>query len=99
MRWYYTPRLGVDLSSGFDNFIKHDDSVADHLDSLLKTIMDHEQKTGQKIDADVVTWRGCMTKVKALEVRLVLVDARSLLCDRSWQPLLRTEMGALSHIS
>lgn len=63
MRWYYNPQLGADLSKGFDTFVKHDDSVDEHLDSLLKTIMDHEQKTGQKIDAQVVTWRGCLTKV------------------------------------
>lgn len=67
MRWYYTPTLGVDLSRGFDTFVNHDDSVAEHLDSLLKTIMDHEQKTGEKIDAQVVTWRGCLTKVSELE--------------------------------
>lgn len=63
MRWYYTPQLGEDLSKGFETFVKHDDSVAEHLDSLLKTIMDHEKQTGTKIDAQVVTWRGCLTKV------------------------------------
>lgn len=63
MRWYYTPQLGTDLSQGFDKFVKHDDSVAEHLDSLLKTIMRHEQETKKKIDANVVTWRGVLTKV------------------------------------
>lgn len=63
MRWYYTPQLGADLSQGFDKFVKHDDSVAEHLDSLLKTIMHHEQDTKKKIDANVVTWRGVLTKV------------------------------------
>ncbi|CAN8095917.1 unnamed protein product [Discula destructiva] len=65
MRWYYTPTLGADLSRGFDTFVKHDDSVAEHLDSLLKTIIDHEQKTGEKIEAQIVTWRGCLTKIMA----------------------------------
>lgn len=64
MRWYYTPQLGADLSQGFDKFVKHDDSVAEHLDSLLKTIMHHEQETKKKIDANVVTWRGVLTKVR-----------------------------------
>lgn len=63
MRWYYTPQLGADLSQGFENFVKHDDSVAEHLDSLLKTIMQHEKETKKKIDANVVTWRGVLTKV------------------------------------
>ncbi|KAK0383401.1 hypothetical protein NLU13_9313 [Sarocladium strictum] len=65
LKYYYTPRLGADLSQGFDTFIKNDDSKAEHLDSLLKTIAAHEQKTGQKIDANVVTWRGMMTKIMA----------------------------------
>lgn len=63
LRWYYTPQLGADLSQGFDKFVKHDDSVAEHLDSLLKTIMHHEKETKKKIDANVVTWRGVLTKV------------------------------------
>jgi RAT1-interacting protein len=41
-----------------------DDTGDDHLDSLLKTIAAHEQETGKKIDANVVTWRGMMTKVR-----------------------------------
>lgn len=63
LKYYYTPRLGADLSKGFDTFEKLDDTGDDHLDSLLKTIIAHEQETGKKIDANVVTWRGMMTKV------------------------------------
>lgn len=63
MRWYYPPTLGADLSRGFDEFIQHDDSRAEHLGSLLKTIAAHEQQTGKRIDAQIVTWRGMMTKV------------------------------------
>lgn len=69
MKWYYTPRLGADLSKGFDSFQKHDDSRDEHLDSLLKTIVAHEQETGQKIDANVVTWRGMVTKVCVVDQR------------------------------
>ena len=43
--------------------MKHDDSADEHLDSLLRTIMDHEKKTQKAIDAEIVTWRGMMTKV------------------------------------
>lgn len=63
LKYYYTPRLGADLSRGFDTFEKQDDSKAEHLDSLLKTIAAHEKATGKKIDANLVTWRGMMTKV------------------------------------
>jgi RAT1-interacting protein len=55
--------LGADLSKGFDTFEKQDDSKDDHLDSLLKTIIAHEQETGSRVDAAVITWRGMMTKV------------------------------------
>ncbi|KAF5133310.1 Decapping nuclease RAI1 [Metarhizium anisopliae] len=62
MKYYYTPQLGADLSKGFEKFQKLDDSGDEHLDSLLKTILAHERETGKKIDANVVTWRGMMTK-------------------------------------
>jgi len=63
MRYYYNPTIGANLSDGFESFIKHDDSQAEHLVSLLKTIKAHEEETGKKIDANIVTWRGMMTKV------------------------------------
>ncbi|AEO63401.1 uncharacterized protein THITE_58765 [Thermothielavioides terrestris NRRL 8126] len=63
LKWYYTPQLDTHLSNGFDKFVKHDDSIDEHLDGLLKTIANHEQQTGKPIDAHVVTWRGMMTKV------------------------------------
>ncbi|KAI0157808.1 RAI1 like PD-XK nuclease-domain-containing protein [Xylariaceae sp. FL1272] len=63
LQWYYPPRIGADLSRGFDSFDKHDDSGDEHLDSLLKTIAAHEREEGKKIDAHVVTWRGMMTKI------------------------------------
>ncbi|KAH0600301.1 hypothetical protein MHUMG1_01297 [Metarhizium humberi] len=65
MKYYYTPQLGADLSKGFEKFQKLDDSGDEHLDSLLKTILAHERETGKKIDANVVTWRGMMTKIMA----------------------------------
>jgi RAT1-interacting protein len=40
-----------------------DDTTDDHLDSLLKTLVAQEQDTGEKTDADIITWRGMMTKV------------------------------------
>jgi hypothetical protein len=63
LKWYYDPRVGANLSKGFDQFVKHDDSVDEHLDSLLETIASHEKETGEAIDAHIVTWRGMMTKV------------------------------------
>ncbi|KAI6382271.1 decapping endonuclease targeting mRNA [Pyricularia grisea] len=66
MKWYYPPRLGADLSEGFESFDKLDEGAsAEHIDSLLQTIIAHEQRTGKKIDAHVVTWRGIVTKLMA----------------------------------
>ncbi|GJC93608.1 RAI1 [Colletotrichum higginsianum] len=65
VRYYYTPALGTDLSKGYDSFIKHDDSKPEHLGALLKTIKAHEEEKGEKIDAQIVTWRGMMTKIMA----------------------------------
>ncbi|CAK7224089.1 decapping endonuclease targeting mRNA [Sporothrix curviconia] len=68
LRWYYPPQFpqGMDLSRGFDTFVKHDDDgVDEHLDSLLAAVVAHEQATRAKIDAQVLTWRGMMTKIMA----------------------------------
>lgn len=63
LKYYYTPQLGADLSKGFKSFEKQDDTKDEHLESLLKAIIAHEDEQGKKIDANVVTWRGMMTKV------------------------------------
>jgi RAT1-interacting protein len=65
IRYYYPPTLGADLSRGFDTFEKLDDTEDDHLDSLLKAIIDREQKSEQRVEASIITWRGMMTKVIA----------------------------------
>jgi hypothetical protein len=61
LRYYYTPELDVDLSHGFDGFKKHDDSKDEHLHGLLQALIDLEKRSG-KVEADIVTWRGIMTK-------------------------------------
>lgn len=91
----------MDLSHGFDEFIKHDDSIDERLDSLLKTIMHHEQQTGKKIDSQVVTWRGIITKVRALtpisemvtRYSQTLIITDGIISYRSWRVLLRIVMG------
>ena len=63
LRYYYPPRLPADLSQGFDTFEHLNDSGDEHLDALLETIIALEKKTGSKCEADIITWRGMMTKV------------------------------------
>jgi RAT1-interacting protein len=70
MRWYYPPRLGLDLSEGYETFVKQDDTVDEHLDSLLETVTSYEQEHKQRIDAHVVTWRGVLTRVRRRRGRL-----------------------------
>lgn len=66
LRYYYPPRLPADLNRGYDTFQKLDDSADEHLDALLETIMALEKETGKKCEADIITWRGMMTKVSCL---------------------------------
>lgn len=63
LKWYYPPALGSSLSRGYEDFVKLDESQPEHVDSLLKTIANHERESGNPIDAQVVTWRGIMTKI------------------------------------
>ena len=79
LRYYYPafteapgiPVPSIDLSKGFDTWIKGDESVDSHLDGLLETIKAHEEsllESGMNVaevksKADIITWRGMMTKV------------------------------------
>ncbi|KAI6716320.1 RAI1 protein [Diplocarpon mali] len=65
IRYYYPPVIGADLSRGYDTFEKLDDAADEHLDALLKTLISLEQKTGKRVEADIITWRGMMTKFMA----------------------------------
>ncbi|MCJ1260259.1 decapping endonuclease targeting mRNA [Lobaria immixta] len=58
--------MGADLSKGFNSFQKLDDTGDDHLEGLLKSIVDLEQRTKTECEADIITWRGMMTKVSLL---------------------------------
>lgn len=63
LKTYYTPELDTSLSQGFETFVKHDDSVDEHLNGLLEALIELERKTGERVKVDIVTWRGMMTKV------------------------------------
>lgn len=65
LRYYYPPRIGANLSEGFDTFEQLDDAADDHLDGLLETITDFERRTRTRCRADIITWRGMMTKIMA----------------------------------
>ncbi|GCB28027.1 decapping nuclease rai1 [Aspergillus awamori] len=65
MKYYYPPCLPADLNHGFESFQKLDDSADEHLDALLETVIALEQETQKKCEADIITWRGMMTKILA----------------------------------
>ena len=78
LRYYYPPHFSVpgipmpsiSLSNGVDTWIKSDEAVDGHLDALLATIQAEEEallEAGTSVDmvkfaAEVITWRGMMTK-------------------------------------
>ena len=72
---YYFPDAeidkGVDLGAGYKDFkkIPEAENLGD-FESLLKSILQHEKKTGEKVSADIVTFRGLMTKLLALPYNL-----------------------------
>jgi hypothetical protein len=72
LRYYYPAILPADLSRGFDAFRQLDDTNDDHLDGLVDAIAAFEKEKGAKAEADIVTWRGMMTKVWGLSKELVL---------------------------
>jgi RAT1-interacting protein len=63
--YYHPPEIGTNLCDGFETFRHFEEKEDPHLDSLLRTLVSKEKKSGEKIQADFVTWRGMMTKVCA----------------------------------
>ncbi|KAH8689683.1 putative Dhp1-interacting protein Din1 [Talaromyces proteolyticus] len=66
MKYYYPPQpaqMPADLNEGFESFQKLNDAKDEHLDALLDTIAAFEENTGSKCEADIITWRGMMTKI------------------------------------
>ena len=80
LRYYYPPFAEapgtqvtpLNLSNGFESFIRTDETVDFHIDALLESIQSHEQcmlgveakLNDVKTQADIVTWRGMMTNVR-----------------------------------
>lgn len=62
INYYAPPPMGADLKEGFDTFKHYEDKEDPHLDSLLKALMDTEPAK-EHVKADLMTWRGMMTKV------------------------------------
>jgi RAT1-interacting protein len=61
-KYYHPPPPRADLNRGFEALVSRDESVKEHLDSLLISLMRIPEKQNiQK--ANLITWRGMMTKL------------------------------------
>ena len=49
---------------GYETFKQLDDTADDHLDSLLECLIMLESKSDVPVSADIITWRGMITKVR-----------------------------------
>jgi RAT1-interacting protein len=66
MKKYYHEEflIGKDLSVGYKDFLSRDPEVREHLDALLKVILDLKRKNHPALkQLNVITWRGAMTTV------------------------------------
>ncbi|VVT48941.1 uncharacterized protein SAPINGB_P002026 [Magnusiomyces paraingens] len=72
LRYFYYPDTSLagrpQLSSGFSNFVKRDESVPKHLNELLRALTHYEKvhNDGKKVKVDIITYRGVMTKLLVL---------------------------------
>lgn len=71
LSYYYLPESMVnreiDLNGGFENFkFNEQHGAPEPLDAFLKALMTYEQKTKQKVKADIISWRGIMTSLLCL---------------------------------
>lgn len=66
INYYVPPPIGADLKDGFATFRHYEDKEDPHLDSLLRALVDTEKNLDpdKRTQADFVTWRGMMTKVR-----------------------------------
>lgn len=72
--YYFLPDsdidTNIDLGSGFKKFKKFDEQRDGEFDGLLGAIKAYEEKNDTKVTADIITWRGIMTKLLTLPYQL-----------------------------
>ncbi|KAI7891728.1 RAI1 like PD-XK nuclease-domain-containing protein [Mucor mucedo] len=64
MKYYYPP-TGKDLNHGYKDMVQRNDTISEHLDTLLDALTHVRNQTEdkEKTTADFITWRGIMTKL------------------------------------
>ncbi|KAH3679436.1 hypothetical protein WICMUC_000981 [Wickerhamomyces mucosus] len=56
----------IDLQSGYKNFKEVDEQLDGQFTGLLRAIKGYEEKNNSKVKADIITFRGIMTKILTL---------------------------------
>jgi RAT1-interacting protein len=70
------------LNRGFDTFQKLNDAADEHLDALLDTVIALERDTERRCEADIITWRGMVTKVSCAAIPIARPNTKaSLIID------------------
>ncbi|KAI8992593.1 RAI1 like PD-XK nuclease-domain-containing protein [Pilobolus umbonatus] len=64
MRYYYPP-TNNDLNVGFDKLVCRDDTIPEHIDSLLDALTEFRGRNHdpENTSADFITWRGILAKM------------------------------------
>ncbi|KAI9275589.1 RAI1 like PD-XK nuclease-domain-containing protein [Phascolomyces articulosus] len=71
LKYYAKPQLTPatpSLSYNYDRFIQRDETIPEHIDTLLDALTDAKSKNevdNHNTNADIITWRGIMTKLFA----------------------------------
>ena len=73
--------MGEDLEAGFDEFIQREEAD-EHLDGLLASLQHYEETTGKEVKADIITWRGMMTKIMTVQHNISSTKCRHLFQER-----------------
>lgn len=74
LSYYFLPDsdvdTNIDLGAGFKNFKKFDEERDGEFNGLLGAIQEYEKKNDTRVKADIITWRGIMTKLLTLNQNL-----------------------------
>jgi RAT1-interacting protein len=81
-KYYHLPPKNANLNRGYETKIERDESINEHLDSLLDALMQDKEIEGHQKQADLITWRGMMTKLctilyedqQGFEMNIMMLD-------------------------
>ncbi|CAN6610247.1 decapping nuclease Rai1p [Trichomonascus vanleenenianus] len=70
LKYFYIPEYflnqNIELSTGYKDFVRKDESQPLHLNNFLEALITYEKKKQEKIKGDIITYRGIMTNLLCL---------------------------------